>query len=152
MLHCKCLQLWQSLVTIMTILNDYNDVQTYIDSQPILTWWIKDLRPRKAVPRAALDYVRQLKIPKFHWNWWMMKLVGGPTNLGPILENKLFQIWIKMLESLTKIVFLEKKLMWFKFELISAILRPWNSLLKIRFLCFLRGFHKFLHSSILMKL
>ena len=43
----------------------------------------------------------------------MWKLVGGPKK-EPILENNLFQI--KMLESLTKIVFLEEKLIWFKID------------------------------------
>ena len=57
-----------------------------------------------------------------------------------------------MLESLTKNVFLAKKLMRFKFELISAIFGPQNPMLKIRFWHFLRGFHKFIYSSILMKL
>ena len=57
-----------------------------------------------------------------------------------------------MLESLTKNVFLAKKLMRFKFELISAIFGPQNPMLKIRFWHFLRGFHKFKYSSILMKL
>ncbi len=41
-----------------------------------------------------------------------------------------------MLESLTKNVFLAKKLMRFKFELISAIFGPRNPMLKIRFLAF----------------
>ena len=39
----------------------------------------------------------------------MSKLVGGPTNFEPILENKLFQILIEMLQLLAQIVFLEKQ-------------------------------------------